>query len=97
MAQPSSCDNCQTLRQELDEARRQLAIAGEQLNALRLVVRRPEGDDEVRYYPTPPSVGQPPLRYVVADAANDTLKRGVLPVQKWFRQMVSWATKNSSR
>ena len=92
MKAAAECENCALLQRQLEEVRAECAATAEQLNALRLFLARPEGDGEVRYYPTPPSVGEPPLRYVMADAANDTLKKGLLPFQKLARQLASWAS-----
>ena len=73
---------------ERDEALLDLAKERELTNALRLSAR---SRDEPEPMPYPPSagLGEPPLRYRVADAANDTAKGVLGPWHQRFKRLAA--------
>lgn len=75
----SSCPRCSELEQELRELRAALARERELVNALRLSY--PAGaEPALKEYPPSVGPGEPPLRYRVADALSDGLKKYLGPV-----------------
>jgi hypothetical protein len=85
---PSTADllaELDTARQERDDALRRLAEARAELDALRLALKTKD-EPEPPLYPVTADIGtEAPLRYVAADAINDTVKRLMEPVQKAIR------------
>ena len=74
-----------TALRERDEALSALADARAELDAMR--VQR-FGDESLPIYPSGAGPGEPPLRYLLADKANDVVKRVLKPVHSGVKKLV---------
>lgn len=90
--QGARCERCAELeaellavRRERDEALLQLSQERERLDALRLQ----RGDGEVDLS----AVAGAPLRYVLADQLNDSVKRVLSPLHRSARGAIAWLAK----
>jgi hypothetical protein len=97
MSSQPPCPDCEALRAQLaaaragrDEALLAVAREREKVNALRQalphVIEAPAPN-----YPGSVAPGEPPLRYVMADAANTAIKRYLGPLQEGGRQAAKLA------
>lgn len=68
---------------ERDEALAQLADARALLDLHRLAGRA----EQLPHYPRGTEPGQPPLRYVLIDRANDTVKRVLGPLHRAVKRL----------
>lgn len=88
LAKPSSETRLHEALAERDAALTQLADVRAQLENLRLVARN-AGEQSPKPYPVASGLGEPPLRYVLVDQANDAVKQVLGPLH---RAVKSWAT-----
>jgi len=72
---------------ERDDALRELARARETINALRLSERH--RDDASTGYPVSAGLGPTPLRYVMADRANDVAKSLLGPLHRALKTLTT--------
>lgn len=93
LANEATEDDASALRERLEAAiaERDLALTAlakerELTNALRLGARN-RGEPDPPPYPRSAGLGAPPLRYVLADAANDVLKAWVGPLQRVAKRL----------
>jgi hypothetical protein len=81
---------------ERDQALLELARARADLDALHLAIKR-SGEPEPRPYPISAGLEGPALRYVLADALNDTVKPLLGPVHRALRAAVERRWKDGSK
>ncbi len=78
--------------QERDAALAALAQERAVVNALRLASAR-RGEPEPKDYPVAAGPGEAPLRYVLADEANDTLKAFLGPLHRGVKGVLKGRAK----
>lgn len=73
---------------ERDAALAQVADLRAQLDNLRVAARR-EGEVTPKAYPVSAGIGAPPLRYVLVDQANDTVKSLLGPLHRAVKSLAT--------